>query len=30
VEMVENNWNQLESWILEWGEVIKDREMARN
>ena len=30
VDMVENSWNQLESWILEWGEVLRDRKMARN
>jgi hypothetical protein len=30
VEMVEKSWNRLENWILEWGEVIQDRKMARN
>ena len=30
VDMVENNWNAIESFIFDWGEVIRDRKMARN
>jgi len=29
VEMVENNWNAIESFIFDWGDVLQGRKMAR-
>jgi hypothetical protein len=29
VDVVENSWNAIESFIFDWGEVLKDREIAR-
>lgn len=28
VDMVENNWNDLESFIFDWGERLQTRQLA--